>query len=101
MESDSNYAKSERLDRLEQHQRQLKEKMEDVAGDVRDIKNAIMGNPLSTEKGMSARIKDVEDEIEVINEFKSEVETYMKQAKYVIGIVLAALATLLVKTFSK
>jgi hypothetical protein len=27
MESDSNYAKSERLDRLEQHQRQLKEKM--------------------------------------------------------------------------
>lgn len=83
------YVNQERLDRLEHHQRLFKEKLEDVGGDVRDIKNAIMGNPISSEQGIAGKLRSVEQKVDDLEEFKTEVNTYVKQFKWAIGVIVA------------
>jgi hypothetical protein len=83
------FINQERLDRLEHHQRLFKEKLEDVGGDVRDIKNAIMGNPISSEQGIAGKLRSVEEKVDDLEEFKTEVNTYVRQFKWAIGVVVA------------
>lgn len=90
-----------RLDRLEEHQRMLKNKLDDVANDVRDIKSAIMGGPLNPDDGLATKIKRVERDVNDLENFKTEVNTYIKQFKYVLGVVFVALITLIIKAFTK
>jgi hypothetical protein len=94
MEPNRDYLNSERLDRLEQHQRLFKEKLEDVGGDVRDIKNAIMGNPLSSEQGIAGKLRSVEAKVDDLEEFKVEVNTYVKQFKWAIAVIVAFFSAL-------
>lgn len=90
-----------RLDRLEEHQKMFKNKLDDVADDVRDIKAAIMGSPLTSDEGLASKIKRVERDVKELETFKTEVSTYVKQFKYVLGVIFVALVTLIVKTFSE
>jgi hypothetical protein len=94
MEPNKDYLNSERLDRLEQHQRLFKEKLEDVGGDVRDIKNAIMGNPLSSEQGIAGKLRSVESKVDDLEEFKVEVNTYVKQFKWAIAVIVTFFSAL-------
>lgn len=91
----------ERLDRLEDHYKMVKNKLEDLANDVRDIKTAIMGNPLNSDEGLASKIKRVERDVNDLETFKTEVSTYIKQFKYVLGVVFVALITLIIKAFTK
>lgn len=91
----------ERLDRLEDHYKMVKNKLEDLANDVRDIKTAIMGSPLSSDEGLASKIKRVERDVNDLETFKTEVSTYIKQFKYVLGVVFVALITLIIKAFTK
>lgn len=88
------YVNQERLDRLEHHQRLFKEKLEDVGGDVRDIKNAIMGNPISSEQGIAGKLRSVEEKVDDLEEFKTEVNTYVRQFKWAIGIIVGFLSAI-------
>lgn len=91
----------ERLDRLEDHYKMVKNKLDDLANDVRDIKTAIMGNPLNSDEGLASKIKRVERDVNDLETFKTEVSTYIKQFKYVLGVVFVALITLIIKAFTK
>lgn len=91
----------ERLDRLEDHYKMVKNKLDDLANDVRDIKAAIMGSPLNSDEGLANKIKRVERDVNDLEMFKTEVSTYVKQFKYVLGVVFAALITLIIKAFTK
>lgn len=91
----------ERLDRLEDHYKMVKNKLEDLANDVRDIKTAIMGSPLNSDEGLASKIKRVERDVNDLETFKTEVSTYIKQFKYVLGVVFVALITLIIKAFTK
>lgn len=91
----------ERLDRLEDHYKMVKNKLDDLANDVRDIKTAIMGSPLNSDEGLASKIKRVERDVNDLETFKTEVNTYIKQFKYVLGVVFVALITLIIKAFTK
>lgn len=91
----------ERLDRLEKKQQELVEDVAIISENIRDIKNAIVGNELNNNKGMLFKINEIEDRVEELEVFKNEMSVYVKQFKAVMLIVLGALATILVKIFSK
>jgi hypothetical protein len=89
-----------RLDRLEEHQKLFKNKLDDVADDVRDIKTAIMGSPLTSDEGLSSKMKRVERDVKDLEDFKTEVNTYVKQFKYMLGVIFVALVTMITKIFN-
>jgi fructose-1,6-bisphosphatase len=91
----------ERLDRLEKKQQELVEDLAIVGENIRDIKNAIVGNELNNNHGMLFKINEIEDRVEDLETFKNEVSVYVNQFKVVIVIILGSLATILIKIFSK
>jgi hypothetical protein len=60
-----------------------------------------MGSPLSSDEGLASKIKRVERDVNDLETFKTEVSTYIKQFKYVLGVVFVALITLIIKAFTK
>lgn len=91
----------ERLDRLERKQQELVEDLAIVGENIREIKNAIVGNELNNNRGMLFKINEIEDRVEDLEVFKNEVSVYVKQFKVVMLIILGSLGTILVKIFSK
>jgi fructose-1,6-bisphosphatase len=91
----------ERLDRLERKQQEFAEDLAIVGENIRDIKNAIVGNELNNGHGMLYKINEIEDRVEDLEVFKNEVSVYVKQFKVVMLIILGSLGTILVKIFSK
>lgn len=91
----------ERLDRLEKKQQEFAEDLAIVGENIRDIKNAIVGNELNNGHGMLYKINEIEDRVEDLEVFKNEISVYVKQFKAVVIIILGSLATILVKIFSK
>lgn len=91
----------ERLDRLERKQQELVEDLAVVSENIREIKNAIVGNELNNNRGMLFKINEIEDRVEDLEVFKNEVSVYVKQFKVVMLIILGSLGTILVKIFSK
>jgi len=68
----------ERLDKMESHQKELKKDMDVVANNVREIKEAIIGNVLSDDKGMVGKLKEMERELEELKKYRIENGVYMK-----------------------
>ncbi len=91
----------ERWDRLEKKQQEFAEDLAIVSENIRDIKNAIVGNELNNNHGMLFKINEIEDRVEDLEVFKNEISVYVKQFKAVVIIILGSLATILVKIFSK
>lgn len=91
----------ERLDRLERKQQEFAEDLAIVSENIREIKNAIVGNELNNNRGMLFKINEIEDRVEDLEVFKNEVSVYVKQFKVVMLIILGSLGTILVKIFSK
>jgi hypothetical protein len=89
-----------RLDRLEEHQKLFKNKLDDVADNVRDIKTAIMGSPLTSDEGLAGKMKRVERDVKDLEDFKTEVNTYVRQFKYMLGVIFVALVTMITKIFN-
>jgi uncharacterized protein YPO0396 len=73
----------ERLDKMESHQKELKKDLDIVSNNVREIKEAIIGNVLSDDRGMVGKLKEMEKELEVLKNYRIENRVYMK---IVIGI---------------
>jgi len=92
---------SERLDRIEQHLKLLKEDSNIRSADIKEIKQALLGNALNDYKGLVWKISDIDDRVQSLEEQEGEMQVYIKQAKVLIVAFIAALATLLVKAFTK
>lgn len=91
----------ERLDRIEQHLKLLKEDSNTRSADIKEIKQALLGNALNDYKGLVWKISDIDNRVHSLEEQEGEMQVYIKQAKVLIVAFIAALATLLVKAFTK
>ena len=92
---------SERLDRIEQHLRLLKQDAESRTSDIKEIKQALIGSPLNDHKGLVWKVNDIDRRVENLEVQESEIQVYIKQAKVLVVAFAAALATLIVKAFTK
>lgn len=84
---------TERLDRMESHQTELKKDISILNNNVREIKEAIIGNVLSDDKGMVGKLKDMEEELEDLKKYRIENGVYMKM---VIGVGAAIGTTFII-----
>jgi hypothetical protein len=96
-----NTLESERLDRIEQHLKLLKEDSNIRSADIKEIKQALLGNALNDYKGLVWKISDMDNRVQNLEDQEGEIQVYIKQAKVLIVAFIAALATLLVKAFTK
>lgn len=91
---------SERLDRIEQHLRLLKDSDIDKTTLLLNIQNALTGSPLNGNKGIVKQINDIDDRVEDLETFKGEISVYVNQFKVAFVIIFGALVTLILKLFS-
>ena len=92
---------SERLDRIEQHLKQLKNDSENRSNDIKEIKQALLGNDLSGFRGLVWKISDIDNRVTDLEDNDAELKVYIKQAKVIAVAFTAALVTLLFKAFAK
>lgn len=99
---------NEKIDRVEQHQKELKTDMEIIRDDVKLIKSAIMGNPMTQDKGMIGQIHEVVYELErqkkEIDELKEDRivnSVYMKIILWFSGIAGTAVVVYVFNQFLK
>jgi hypothetical protein len=90
---------SERLDRIEQHLKLLKEDSNIRSADIKEIKQALLGNALNDYKGLVWKISDMDSRIIDLEEIDSELKVYIRQAKVIAIAFTAALVTLIFKAF--
>ena len=90
---------SERLDRIEQHLKLLKEDSNTRSADIKEIKQALLGNALNDYKGLVWKISDIDKRVESLEQNESELKVYITQAKVVVAAFIVAIATLIVKAF--
>ena len=90
---------SERLDRIEQHLKLLKEDSNVRSADIKEIKQALLGNALNDYKGLVWKISDIDNRLTDLEEIDSELKVYIRQAKVIAIAFTAALVTLIFKAF--
>lgn len=88
------------VERIRHHMDLQKKATEENTGLLVDIKTVLVGNHLN-EGGMVKEQKEIKREVEDLQDFKKEVNVYIRQAKYIIGILIGAVVTLGIKLFSK
>jgi len=91
---------SERLDRIEQHLRLLKDSDIDKTTLLLNIQNALTGSALNGNKGIVKQINDIDERVEDLEMFKGEISVYVNQFKVAFVIIFGALVTLIFKLFS-
>jgi hypothetical protein len=91
---------SERLDRIEQHLRLLKENDTRNSSLLINIENALTGNALNGNKGMVSQINEIDERVEDLELFKGEVSVYVNQFKVAFLVIFGALVTLILKLFT-
>jgi hypothetical protein len=92
---------SERLDRIEQHLKLLKQDSEIRSSDIKEIKQVLLGNDLNGFRGLVWKISDIDNRVTDLEDNHNEMKVYIRQAKFVVAAFTAALVTLIFKTFSK
>ena len=92
---------SERLDRIEQHLKLLKDDSDIRSADIKEIKQALLGNALNDYKGLVWKISDIDNRLTDLEDKDAELKVYVKQAKVIAVAFTAALVTLIIKAFSK
>jgi len=97
-----------KIDRVEQHQRELKIDMQQIRDDVKEIKLAIMGNPMTKDDGIVGKIREVvydldqqKIEIEKLKEDRIINTVYMKMILWFAGIAGASVVVYVFNQFLK
>ena len=95
------FQEKERLDRMEQHLRLIKE-------DLQYISSALIGSKVNGNKGVISDIDAIKHDIEVLREKLEFIEldmakksVYIGQLKFVAGLLTAGLVGTIVKLLSK
>lgn len=97
-----------KIDRVEQHQRELKKDMQQISDDVKEIKLAIMGNPMTKDDGLVGKIREVvydleaqKKEIDGLKEDRIVNTVYMKIILWFSGIAGASVIIYVFNQFLK
>jgi hypothetical protein len=95
------YPEKERLDRMEQHLRLIKE-------DLQYISSALIGSKVNGNKGVISDIDAIKHDIEILKEKLEFIEldmakksVYIGQLKFIAGLLTAGLVGTIVKILSK
>ena len=91
---------NERLSQIEQHLRLIKEREIERDKVLKDIKSALIGSEFNGNKGVVSSLKDIDNRVEDLEDFKSEVNVYVRQMKFVIGAVVVILLGIFAKLFN-
>ena len=74
--------------------------LEQLSKDIKEIKQALLGNEFNNYKGMVSQVKEIDDRVEDLEVFKNEISVYVNQFKVAFVIMFGALITLIFKLFS-
>ncbi len=88
------------IERIRHHMDLNKKATEENTQLLVDIKTTLVGNHLN-EGGMVREQRIIKRDVEELQDFKKEVNVYIKQAKYFLGIIIGAIVTITIKLFSK
>lgn len=91
---------NERLGQIEQHLRLIKEGNIDRDKVLANIQNALIGSDFNGHKGVVSSLREINDRVEDLEEFKSEINVYVRQTKFVIGALAIALIGIFFKLFT-
>ena len=97
-----------KIDRVEQHQRELKKDMQQISDDVKEIKLAITGNPMTKDDGMVGKLREVvydleaqKKEIDGLKEDRIRNTVYMQIILWFSGIAGTAVIIYVFNQFLK
>lgn len=88
------------IERIRHHQDLQKKVNEDNSKILNDIKNALVGSDLNGNKGVVKQLIEIDNRVEDLEEFKGEVNIYVRQAKFVIGAMVVILLGIFAKLFN-
>ena len=88
------------IERIRHHQDLQKIVNEDNSKILNDIKNALVGSDLNGNKGVVKQLTEIDNRVEDLEEFKGEVNIYVRQAKFVIGAMVVILLGIFAKLFN-
>lgn len=88
------------IERIRQHQDLQKKVNEDNSKILNDIKNALVGSDLNGNKGVVKQLIEIDNRVEDLEDFKGEVNIYVRQAKFVIGAIVVILLGIFAKLFN-
>ena len=91
---------NERLGQIEQHLRLIKEREIERDKVLKDIQTAIIGNDYNGYNGVVSSLKDIDKRVEDLEEFKGEINVYVRQAKFFIGSMVVILLGIFAKLFN-
>ncbi len=95
------YIDNERLDKIEEHLRLLKKSDDDKTLLLLSIKNSLVGSDLNGNKGLVSTVDDLDKRVEKLEEQGSEIHIFIKQAKWVVALIITALISLIFKIIEK
>ncbi len=90
-----------RLDRIEHHLKLLKESSEKDGKTLNKIENALIGSDMNGHKGLVTDFEIIKNKVALLDEFHEEIQIYVKQFKWVIGIFAGAICGIIIKLFVK
>ena len=88
------------IERIRHHQDLQKKVNEENTKTLNDIKNALVGSDLNGNKGVVKQLTEIDNRVEDLEEFKGEVNVYVRQAKFVIGAMVVILLGIFAKLFN-
>jgi hypothetical protein len=91
---------NERLGQIEQHLRLIKEREIERDKVLSNIQTALIGSDFNGHKGVVSSLKEIDNRVEDLEEFKGEVNIYVRQAKFVIGAMVVILLGIFAKLFN-
>ena len=74
--------------------------LEQLGKDIKEIKQALLGNEFNDFKGMVHQVKEIDDRVGDLETFKNEISVYVNQFKIAFVIIFGALITLIFKLFT-
>ena len=77
---------------------QLKKDMVEVKDSMRDVKDALLGTDFNQHNGMVADVEKIKEDVKKLQSFENELSIYIKQVKMFIGVLLAVITGLLIKS---
>lgn len=88
------------IERIRHHQDLQKKVNEENTKTLNDIKNALVGSDLNGNKGVVKQLTEIDNRVEDLEEFKGEVNVYVRQAKFIIGAMVVILLGIFAKLFN-
>jgi len=88
------------IERIRHHQDLQKKVNEENSKILNDIKNALVGSDLNGNKGVVRQLNEIDNRVEDLEDFKGEINVYVRQFKFIVGAVVVILLGIFAKLFN-